>query len=445
MKQRILNIMAVLFLMATTITATAQSISIADFEARPGRIKSVEINVNGVSDMTALQFNLSLPAGFSIDIFDYVGATGDVMSLQQLESDDYLVVIYNMYLKTFNDDLSLPIALTASETAGTFSGSIYNIRMSTPDAVSHSCESTSFKAIVNQPVSGISLDKETISITEGETETLTATITPSYATDKTVTWTTSDTSVATVDGGVVTAVKAGTATITATAGGYSASCVVTVEAKPEPEEPTTPTVSPIISLAELSNSGVYYIYQANHSKGATSWAVATNGNALKSNKDLNIATDMYDRRQQFAILSIDGGATRYLYHVATKKFVNKDGSLSTTPADAISFMNGAYDNTFFAYFDGSHYVNVGGSQQMIIDGWNTPDGGNSCSIIPVGEFDSTNALKAINDFATGIDEVYDEVKGENGEVKTIYDLQGRKVNTSSKGLYIINGKKVLVK
>ena len=155
MKQRILNIMAVLFLMATTITATAQSISIADFEARPGRIKSVEINVNGVSDMTALQFNLSLPAGFSIDIFDYVGATGDVMSLQQLESDDYLVVIYNMYLKTFNDDLSLPIALTASETAGTFSGSIYNIRMSTPDAASYKCEDASFKVTVNAPETGI--------------------------------------------------------------------------------------------------------------------------------------------------------------------------------------------------------------------------------------------------------------------------------------------------
>lgn len=51
----------------------------------------------------------------------------------------------------------------------------------------------------------------------------------------------------------------------------------------------------------------------------------------------------------------------------------------------------------------------------------------------------------VNAPETGIDEVYDEVKGENGEVKTIYDLQGRKVNTSSKGLYIINGKKVLVK
>ena len=43
--------------------------------------------------------------------------------------------------------------------------------------------------------------------------------------------------------------------------------------------------------------------------------------------------------------------------------------------------------------------------------------------------------------STGID----EVKGENGKVKTIYDLQGRKVDTPSKGLYIIDGKKVFVK
>lgn len=42
---------------------------------------------------------------------------------------------------------------------------------------------------------------------------------------------------------------------------------------------------------------------------------------------------------------------------------------------------------------------------------------------------------------TGIE----EVKGENGEVKTIYDLQGRKVEVPNKGLYIINGKKVLIK
>ena len=45
------------------------------------------------------------------------------------------------------------------------------------------------------------------------------------------------------------------------------------------------------------------------------------------------------------------------------------------------------------------------------------------------------------DADTGVD----EVKAENGTVKAIYDLQGRKVDTPSKGIYIINGKKVFVK
>jgi len=67
-------------------------------------------------------------------------------------------------------------------------------------------------------VTGVTLSETTASMTVGgETLTLTATVAPDNATDKTVVWTSSDPSVATVADGVVTAVAAGTATITATA------------------------------------------------------------------------------------------------------------------------------------------------------------------------------------------------------------------------------------
>ena len=62
----------------------------------------------------------------------------------------------------------------------------------------------------------------------GESSTLTAEVYPANATDKTVTWSSSNPSVATVNGGKVTAVKAGTATITAKSGEKSATCAVTV-------------------------------------------------------------------------------------------------------------------------------------------------------------------------------------------------------------------------
>lgn len=79
-------------------------------------------------------------------------------------------------------------------------------------------------------VSGVTLDQATATLTEGETLTLTATVAPATALNKTVVWSTSNAEVATVDeNGVVTAVAEGTATITATASGKEATCVVTVE------------------------------------------------------------------------------------------------------------------------------------------------------------------------------------------------------------------------
>lgn len=77
-------------------------------------------------------------------------------------------------------------------------------------------------------VTGIELDQSALALNVGETATLTATVTPDDATDKTVTWTSSDAAVATVSNGVVTAVGAGEATITAKAGECTATCVVNV-------------------------------------------------------------------------------------------------------------------------------------------------------------------------------------------------------------------------
>lgn len=96
--------------------------------------------------------------------------------------------------------------------------------------VSAECEVTVEKTVI--AVTGVTLSASTLSLKEGETGTLTATVEPKDATDTKLTWTSSDQNVATVDAnGKVTALKAGTAKIKVTAAsGVSAECTVTVTA-----------------------------------------------------------------------------------------------------------------------------------------------------------------------------------------------------------------------
>ena len=93
------------------------------------------------------------------------------------------------------------------------------------------CKVTVSKPVSTIAVTGVSLNKTSLSLTVGESQSLSATVSPSNASDKSVSWKSSDTSVATVDGsGNVKAVKAGTATITVTTkdGSKTATCKVTV-------------------------------------------------------------------------------------------------------------------------------------------------------------------------------------------------------------------------
>ncbi len=118
-------------------------------------------------------------------------------------------------------------AATVSENSPTVSENTPTVSPNEP-TVSPNQPTVSPNEPTDVAVTGISLNKTSASVEKDATETLTATVTPDNATDKTVTWTSSDTTVATVANGVVTALKAGETTITATAGGFSATCVVTV-------------------------------------------------------------------------------------------------------------------------------------------------------------------------------------------------------------------------
>lgn len=151
---------------------------------------------------------------------------------------------------------------------------------------------------------------------------------------------------------------------------------------------------PITSVEQLMNTQLYYVSQPNHAYGTTAWAVQTDGTSLTTTHALSASNDKTDVQQQFAFITNDNAQTHYLYHPAEQKYVNKDGSLSVQPTDPVLFKAGAYDSTFIVYFDDTHYINVNGYRNIVISNYTNPDGGNSCALLPVGEFDPTDALNA---------------------------------------------------
>ena len=117
----------------------------------------------------------------------------------------------------------------------------------------HSASCTVTVSKVSQPVTGVSLNRDSVDLKVNGTVTLIATVEPADADDKRVIWSSSDTGVATVDeNGVVTAVSAGEAVITVTTvdGTFTASCGVTVRADttiiapPKSDSSTTTTTNP---------------------------------------------------------------------------------------------------------------------------------------------------------------------------------------------------------
>ena len=89
---------------------------------------------------------------------------------------------------------------------------------------------TGTAAVVN--VTGVTLDKDTAILAAGATDQLTATVAPADATNKNVTWSSSNPAAATVSStGLITALAVGSATITVTTedGGFTDTCAVTVD------------------------------------------------------------------------------------------------------------------------------------------------------------------------------------------------------------------------
>lgn len=213
------------------------------------------------------------------------------------------------------------------------------------------------------PVAGITLDKTTASVEEGKSLTLTATVTPDNATDKTVTWTTSDRSVATVDStGVVTGIKAGTATITAKAGEKTATCTVTVTAAS-----TEPEVVPVTGVT-LSQTAV----TLDIDQSITLTATVAPENA--TNKAVTWASDKTD----VATVDANGKVTAVAAGTANITVTTADGGKTATCAVTVNPATEPEDPTVVR-----EWVDSALDYNYIVDNYGTSD---TTEVITVGKF-----------------------------------------------------------
>jgi len=132
---------------------------------------------------------------------------------------------------------------------------------------------TAENVVIGMSVTGVSLSQTELSLEKGKTATLTATVAPSDATNKKVTWSSNNTAVATVENGTVTAVSEGNATITVTTenGKHTATCSVTVTPPAAVTDAVFASVviapNPFNTLLRISNGDVRGRYALYNTQG----------------------------------------------------------------------------------------------------------------------------------------------------------------------------------
>lgn len=163
-------------------------------------------------------------------------------------------------------------------------------------------------------VTGVSLNKASTSIVEGKTETLVATVAPSNASDKSVSWSSDDESVATVDGGIVTAVAAGTATITVTTtdGSFTDECEVTVT-----EAPAAVNYELVTNVSELADAAEIIIVNIDEDK-ALSITQQTNNRAAT---DVLSTSSVIAAGDDVQVITLEASSSNWKFNVGDSKYL----------------------------------------------------------------------------------------------------------------------------
>ena len=147
-----------------------------------------------------------------------------------------------------------------------------------------------------------------------------------------------------------------------------------------------------VVVSSLSDFKQDMAYTITCDRGA--WVV---DGTFKTSGDAHVSADATNANQQFAVLTLDKN-DYYLYSVGGKGFVKSNGNIANAgdPIQLNDASSHATGRVQIQFKGTSTYVNMGGSNQTALDGWNTVDAGNAVKFLEVAEFtDTEEALKKL--------------------------------------------------
>lgn len=309
--------------------------------------KEMKVSVTGVKDLNAIEegqtitVSVKLPENTSMagatfeltydaDYFEVTNATSDLIGSDEISKKAGKVVVayLNTQMKNANftkNQNMLTVALKATGKVGTSSITLTKQDCGALDGSKlidygyTAPAATSVTTVAKQvAVSMITVSPKTLNLEVGQTGTLTATVTPDNATDKTVTWTSSNDKVATVVDGTVAAVGEGTATITATAAnGKKDTCKVTVKV---PAHKHTPVAVPAQESTCMEKG-----WEAYYKCSVCDAVVDKDGKAAQIVYLPLAAHKLTETKAVPATCTEDGKEAYWTCSVCKKMFADKDG------------------------------------------------------------------------------------------------------------------------
>lgn len=217
-----------------TLIVNLSSNSLSVGEEFTASVKFGDLSKSGINLDTvgSIQVELSYPS----DYIEFVSCNEDDMfwpskALVEINYKEAGKVKYGLIaskgITLSDDDVMFTVTLKAKAVVANANISAMCESLADVKPTSANVSEGSATLTIVNPCTGITLDKDTLTIARGETATLTATVEPADTTDKVV-WSSADKTIATVENGVVAAFGLGETTITAACGDKTASCKVTV-------------------------------------------------------------------------------------------------------------------------------------------------------------------------------------------------------------------------